>query len=117
MTYDPFRGYDAWKTASPDDEYIGEDEHLPDGLDAYGHLTWTLANQAPAVQTSAKEILKQLKSIEQCLYWALDPEEKDAKRDQWALSLIEHAHALLDLGHEYRFTLLANPPPPNAAQE
>jgi hypothetical protein len=43
MTYDPFRGYDAWKTASPDDEYPGDNDE-PLELDAYGHMTWTLGD-------------------------------------------------------------------------
>ena len=43
MSYDPFRGYDAWKTASPYDEQV-EDNDEPVKLDAYGHLTWTLGD-------------------------------------------------------------------------
>jgi hypothetical protein len=66
------------------------------------------ARQAPAVQKTLKEILEELKSIEQCLYWAIDP---DDPVDMWPGSLIEHAHALLDLGHDYRAALKANPPP------
>jgi hypothetical protein len=37
------QGYDAWKTASPDDEYQGDSDE-PAKLDAYGHLTWTLGD-------------------------------------------------------------------------
>lgn len=66
------------------------------------------ARQAPEVQKTIKEILGQLKSIEQCLYWAIDP---DDPVEMWPGSLIEHAHALVDLGHEYRAALKVNPPP------
>lgn len=69
-----------------------------------------LANQAQPVELTVKEILKELKSIEQALYWALDDDAKNAAA-YWASSLIEHAHALLDLGHEYRARLIENPPP------
>ena len=64
--------------------------------------------QSPPVQTTAKGILAELKSLEQCLYWALDPQEKDGG-EQWSSNLIEHAHALLDCAHEYRAALKANP--------
>lgn len=69
-----------------------------------------LERQAPDVKKLAQEILKELKSIEQSVYWALDPEEKDCGI-QWSESLIEHAHALVDLGHDYKAALKANPPP------
>ena len=64
--------------------------------------------QHPAVQKTMKEILAELKSIEQSLYWAIDPEDRSGL---WENSLIEHAHALIDLGHEYKAALKANPPP------
>ena len=67
-----------------------------------------LARQAPDVQKTVKEILEELKSIEQSLYWAIDPEDN---RGLWENSIIEHAHALVDLGHDYRAGLIANPPP------
>jgi hypothetical protein len=66
------------------------------------------ARQAPAVQKIIKEILKELKTIEQSVYWAIDSD--DSASDMWPESLIEHAHALLDLGHDYRAALKANPP-------
>lgn len=69
-----------------------------------------LAAQAEPVKAAAKEILKELQQSEGCLYWSMDPEESDGGQ-QWATSLIEHAHALLDLAHEYRAALKANPPP------
>ena len=69
-----------------------------------------LARQAVEVKKTIKEILEQLKSIEQAMYWAIDPED-EAMRDQWVASVIEHAHALVDLGHEYRAALKTNPPP------
>ena len=67
-----------------------------------------LARQAPDVKKLATEILEELKSIEQSVYWAIDPDDKSGL---WENSLIEHAHALVDLGHEYRAALKANPPP------
>ena len=66
-----------------------------------------LARQAEPVKKAAKEILEQLRTIEQQLYWALD----DDAPAYWPASLIEHAHALIDLGHEYKAALKANPPP------
>ncbi len=68
-----------------------------------------LERQAAGVQKTAKEILEELKSLEQSLYWALDPDERDGGI-QWSESFIEHAHALVDLGHDYRAALKANPP-------
>lgn len=67
-----------------------------------------LKRQAPDVQRVAKEILEQLESVERQLYWAIDPDDQSGL---WETSLIEHAHALIDLGHEYRVALKANPPP------
>lgn len=69
-----------------------------------------LAAQAPAVQKTAKAILDELKSLENYLHWALNPEDKDGRR-YWLASLIEHAHMLVDLGHAYRAALAADPPP------
>jgi hypothetical protein len=72
-----------------------------------------LARQAPAVQKTAKAILKETMAIDQCLYWALDPDKKN-QGFYWLAGLIEHAHMLVDLGHEYRAelaaALAANPP-------
>ena len=68
------------------------------------------ANQAQPVALAIKDILRELKAIEQAIYWAIHPGEKDGGA-QWAASLIEHAHTLIDLGHEYRAALKANPPP------
>ena len=70
-----------------------------------------LARQAPDVQRTAKEILDELKNVEGYLYWSLDPEDN---KDQIAYNvgnLIDHAHALVDLGHAWRAVLAANPPP------
>ena len=67
-----------------------------------------LARQAPDVQRTAKEILEQLKSIEKLLYWSINPEDELA---EWGASMIEHAHALVDLGHAWRAVLKDNPPP------
>lgn len=69
-----------------------------------------LACQDPHLQVAAKDILEELKRIERVLYWAIDPEETDGGA-QWARSLIEHAHALLDLAHDYRQALKAYPSP------
>ena len=68
-----------------------------------------LARQAPDVQRIIKEILETLKSSEQYVYWAIDPEEHDVLH--WTTNLIDQAHILVDLGHEYRAALKANPPP------
>ena len=69
--------------------------------------TERLARQAPDVKRLAKEILDQLKTMEQQVYWALD----DDAPAYWPTSLIEHAHLLIDIGHDYRAALKANPPP------
>jgi hypothetical protein len=74
----------------------------------YSHDDGT--RQAPDVKTTAKQMLEALKTIEQYLYWAIDPEEKDGGR-YFSWTLIEHAHALVDLGHAYRAALAAAPPP------
>lgn len=71
-----------------------------------------LERQAPPVKKIVKEILDQLKTIEQSMYWSIDGEQKSG--GYWPSSLIEHAHALLDLGHDYRAALAANPPPEDA---
>jgi hypothetical protein len=68
-----------------------------------------LARQAPEVKKLVKEVLDELKSIEQSLYWALDAD--DGASDMWPASMIEHAHTLVDLGHDYNFALKAFPPP------
>ncbi len=67
-----------------------------------------LERQAPEVQKIAKEILEELKGLERCLYWAIDPEDDPM---QWTASMIERAHALVDQTHEYRAALKADPPP------
>lgn len=69
-----------------------------------------LVVQAPEVKAKIKDIVAMLESLERCLYWAIDPSESDGGQS-WASSLIEHAHMLVDLGHEYRDALKANPPP------
>ena len=69
-----------------------------------------LANQAPAVQKIAKDIFDAVKMIETYLYWAIDPAEKDAGQ-YYCQNLLERAHELVDLAHEYRAELKANPPP------
>ena len=69
-----------------------------------------LARQAPDVQRTAKEIFEALKDVERYLHWALDPSEKDGGA-YYCQNLIDHAHALVDLGHAWRAVLTANPPP------
>lgn len=69
-----------------------------------------LARQAPEVKKTAKAILDQLKDIERYLYWAIDPEDRQSTGYNCG-NLIDNAHALVDLGHEYRAALKANPPP------
>ena len=70
-----------------------------------------LANQAPAVQKTAKLILDELKDVERYLYWSLDPEDNKDQGAYNVTNLIDHAHALVDLGHAWRAVLKANPPP------
>ena len=74
-----------------------------------------LAVQAPAVKKIVREIIDELRRIERSLYWALDPSESDGG-EQWAQSLIEHVHALLEQAHEYRFALKVDPPPKGEKQ-
>lgn len=69
-----------------------------------------LAAQHPNVQGAAKDVLKQLKSIEQYIYWSLGPNEKDGGA-YYAQNLLDHTHELVDLAHAYRSALKANPPP------
>ena len=70
-----------------------------------------LARQAPDVQRTAKEIFEALKSVELYLYWSLDPEDNKDQGAYNVMNLIDHAHALVDLGHAWRAVLKANPPP------
>ena len=70
-----------------------------------------LARQHPEVKKTAKLLLEELKSIEQYLYWAIDPEDDAGGLAYNTGNLIDHAHALVDLGHEFRTALKANPPP------
>ena len=70
-----------------------------------------LARQAEPVKKTAKLILEELKDIERYLYWALDPEDSHNNIGYNCGTMIDHAHALVDLGHEYRAALKANPPP------
>lgn len=70
-----------------------------------------LARQAPDVQKTVKAILEELKDVERYLYWALDPEDGSNGLAYNCGNLIDHAHGLIDLGHEFRAALKANPPP------
>ena len=69
-----------------------------------------LARQAPSVKKIAKDIFDAVKMIETYLYWAIDPAEKDAGQ-YYCRNLLERAHELVDLAHEFRAALKANPPP------
>lgn len=69
-----------------------------------------LARQAPSVKKVAKDIFDAVKMIETYLYWAIDPAEKDAGQ-YYCRNLLERAHELVDLAHEYGAELKANPPP------
>jgi hypothetical protein len=70
--------------------------------------------QGPDVRKVAAELLKELQAIQNALYWALDPDDDHA---QWTSSLIEHAHAMIDLGYDYKYALKANPPPKEEVDE
>ena len=68
-----------------------------------------LAAAPQTVQDAAKSILASLKSIEQNLYWSLDPEY--AKESLYMCrSILEQAHELVDQAHLFRERLQANPP-------
>jgi hypothetical protein len=67
-----------------------------------------LANQAPEVKKKAEELLAELRNIEMYLYWSIDPVEDGM---YYCRTLLDHAHMLVDLAHEYRVELKANPPP------
>ena len=69
-----------------------------------------LADQAKPVQAAAKDILEQLKSIDQYLYWTLGPDEKDGGA-YYAQNLLDHAHELVDQAHAFKIAIAANPPP------
>ena len=79
-----------------------------------------LAAAHPSVQDVAKSILASLKSIENYLYWSLDPldpEEPAAERIAWTRNMLEQAHELVDQAHLFRVRLEAKPPqePPDDA--
>jgi hypothetical protein len=69
-----------------------------------------LAAAHQSVQDSAKSILANLKSIENYLYWTLDPEEPQPRYE--LNSIIEQAHELVDQAHEFRLRVRAHPPQP-----
>lgn len=71
-----------------------------------------LAAAHQTVQDAAKSIMASLKSIENYLYWAIDPEEPAAERTTWCRNIIEQAHELVDQAHLFRIRLEANPPQP-----
>ena len=69
-----------------------------------------LAAAHPSVQDAAKSIIASLKSIENYLYWSLDPEESAVERTAWQRNMLEQAHELVDQAHLFRVRLEANPP-------
>ena len=69
-----------------------------------------LERQAQPVKQAAHDLREAMKSIEQYLYWALDPDEKDGGA-YYTQNIIDHAHSLIDYAHAYRQALKANPPP------
>ena len=69
-----------------------------------------LAAQHSDVQATAKDILKQLKDIEQYIYWSMSGEERDGGA-YYAQNLLDHAHELVDQAHAWRAALKASPPP------
>jgi hypothetical protein len=75
-----------------------------------------LASQAPAVRKKARELLDELRNLEMYLYWSFDPDEKDGGM-YYCQSMLDHAHMLVDLAHEYRAELRANPPPKEPDEE
>lgn len=68
-----------------------------------------LASQGVEVQKAAGAILDELANLRHYLYWALDPAEDAA---YYCQSLLDHAHMLVDLAHDYRAALKAHPPLP-----
>jgi hypothetical protein len=76
-----------------------------------------LARQAPDVQRTAKEIFDALKDVERYLYWSIDPEDNKDGGAYNTTCLIDHAHALVDLGHAWRAVLKDNPPPSEDEEE
>ena len=69
-----------------------------------------LAAQHADVQGAAKDIIKQLRDIEQYIYWAMGPDEKDGGQ-YYCQNLIDHAHELVDQAHAFKIAMKANPPP------
>jgi hypothetical protein len=69
-----------------------------------------LAAQHTDVQAAAKDIIKQLRDLEQYIYWSMSGEERDGGA-YYAQNLLDHAHELVDQAHAYRIALKANPPP------
>jgi hypothetical protein len=66
-----------------------------------------LAEQAEPVKLVIEDIRTAIDSLQSNLFWALDPDEKE--RDYCLESVIERAHTLVDLAHDYRQALKANP--------
>jgi hypothetical protein len=71
-----------------------------------------LAAAHQSVQDAAKSILANLKSIENYLYWSLDPEEPEGERSYLCRNMLEYAHELVDQAHQFRLHVCANPPQP-----
>ena len=102
----------SWPHLQPRNPPMGA-THVTEWIDNYRRRlnAERLARQAPAVQQTAKLILDELKDVERYLYWSLDPEDNQDQGAYNVMNLIDHAHALVDLGHAWRAVLKDNPPP------
>lgn len=66
------------------------------------------ANHPEELLDAARAIVKACSAIADKTQWALDPEESEREQTYWAEGLVESAHELLDLAHDFKHALKAH---------